>query len=465
MDTELTNTLTLSLLEEAIAYHRWVFEKIRPYLRGNILEVGCGIGNLTGFLLNHGEVIVSDINEGYLQMVENKYRNHPNLKGTHLWNIEQKPVQNFDTRIDTILCSNVLEHVKKDDAALNIFFQLLPEGGRLIILAPALKGLYNVLDKELGHFRRYSRSELTQKLTRNGFRICSLKYFNFFGIFGWFVNGTFFSSLLLPASQFVIFNNMVPFFIWMEKMIPTLVGQSLIVVRERGQRGMTMKHSGIIPVYKEASTILEVVKRVQETPYDKEIIVVDDCSNDGTYEILKRIQGDAVIVLSHKFNQGKGASIRTAMTRITGDFVIIQDADLEYNPSEYPRLLTPLLEGKADVVYGSRFLGGTHRVLFFWHALGNRIITILSNILTDLNLSDMETGYKAFRSEILKKIQIKSNRFGFEPEVTAKIAKMSCRIYEIPISYWGRDYTEGKKISWKDGLAAIYWIVRYNFFK
>jgi glycosyltransferase involved in cell wall biosynthesis len=228
---------------------------------------------------------------------------------------------------------------------------------------------------------------------------------------------------------------------------------------------MKMRLSVIIPVYNEAGTILEVVKRVQETPYDKEIIVVDDCSTDGTVEILKRIQGVGIIVLFHKFNQGKGASIRTAMTRITGDFVIIQDADLEYNPSEYPRLLTPLVDGKADVVYGSRFLGGPHRVLFFWHALGNRIITILSNILTDLNLSDMETGYKAFRSEILKKIEIKSNRFGFEPEITAKISKMGCRIYEIPISYWGRDYTEGKKISWKDGLAAIYWILRYNLFK
>jgi glycosyltransferase involved in cell wall biosynthesis len=226
-----------------------------------------------------------------------------------------------------------------------------------------------------------------------------------------------------------------------------------------------MKLSIIIPVYNEEDTILEVVKRVRETPYDKEIIVVNDGSTDGTYEILKRNEGDGMILLSHELNQGKGASIRTAITRITGDYVIIQDADLEYNPSEYPRLLAPLLEGKADVVYGSRFLGGPHRVLFFWHAIGNRIITVLSNILTDLNLSDMETGYKVFRSEILKKIEIKSNRFGFEPEITAKIAKMGCRIYEIPISYWGRDYTEGKKINWKDGLAAIYWIVRYNLLK
>ncbi len=226
-----------------------------------------------------------------------------------------------------------------------------------------------------------------------------------------------------------------------------------------------MKLSIIIPVYNEAGTILDVVKRVEETPYDKEIIIVDDCSTDGTCEILRKIEGDRVIVLCHELNQGKGASIRTAATRITGDCVIIQDADLEYHPSEYPRLLAPLLEGKADVVYGSRFLGGPHRVLFFWHALGNRIITILSNILTDLNLSDMETGYKVFRAEVFKKVKIESNRFGFEPEITAKIAKLGCRIYEVPISYWGRDYTEGKKLNWKDGFAAVYWILKYNLFR
>lgn len=222
--------------------------------------------------------------------------------------------------------------------------------------------------------------------------------------------------------------------------------------------------SVIIPVYNEAKTIQEIIKRVKEVPFDKEIIVVDDGSDDGTSEILKE-NCEGIKILTHPKNMGKGASIRTAIPYATGDIVIIQDADLEYNPSEYGNLIKPILDGMADVVYGSRFLGGPHRVLFFWHFLGNKILTTLSNILTDLNLSDMETGYKVFRSEILKKIKIESDRFGFEPEITAKIAKMRCRIYEVPISYWGRDYSEGKKIKWKDGLAAIYWIIKFNLFR
>lgn len=225
-----------------------------------------------------------------------------------------------------------------------------------------------------------------------------------------------------------------------------------------------MRLSVIIPVYNEVETILKVVKRVDEAPFDKEIIVVDDGSTDGIRNILKE-RRDGVKVLFHDTNKGKGAAIRTAIPHITGDIVVIQDADLEYDPSEYPRLIAPILDGKADVVYGSRLMGGPHRVLFYWHAVGNKIITTLSNIFTDLNLSDMETGYKVFRAEVLKKIIIESNRFGFEPEITAKIARMGCRIYEVPISYWGRDYSEGKKISWRDGLAAIYWIIKYNLFR
>jgi glycosyltransferase involved in cell wall biosynthesis len=220
----------------------------------------------------------------------------------------------------------------------------------------------------------------------------------------------------------------------------------------------------IIPVFNEVRTILKVLERVKQVPIEKEIIVVDDASTDGTRSLLEK-GGEGVKLLLHETNQGKGAAIRTALSHVTGDLVIIQDADLEYDPSQYPHLMAPILEGRADVVYGSRFLGGPHRVLFFWHAVGNSIITTLSNMMTDLNLSDMETGYKIFKAEVLRKITIESNRFGFEPEITAKIAQLGCRIYEIPISYWGRDYSEGKKISWKDGIAALYWIIRYNLFR
>jgi len=225
-----------------------------------------------------------------------------------------------------------------------------------------------------------------------------------------------------------------------------------------------MKLSVIIPVYNEAGTILEIIQRVKEAPFEKEIIVVDDSSTDGTASLLKE-NSEGIKALFHDRNKGKGAAIRTALPHITGEIAIIQDADLEYHPSEYPRLISPILNGVADVVYGSRFQGGTHRVLYFWHSIGNNVVTTLSNMFTNLNLSDMETGYKVFRSEVLKRIKIESSRFGFEPEITAKIAKMGCRIYEVPISYWGRDYSEGKKINWKDGLAAIYWIIKFNLFR
>lgn len=237
MDTEETNTLTLSLLEEAVAYHRWIFEKMKPYLGENILEVGCGIGNLTGLLLNRGKVIAADVNKDYLGAVEKRYRDHTNLKGLLLWDIQQDPHRTVHSTIDTIVCSNVLEHVKNDDVVLKNFSRLLPPGGRLILLVPALKWLYNAFDRELGHFRRYSKEELVSKLISNGFRICYLKYFNLFGIVGWFVNGTLLRRCILPAKQIGIFNKMVPLFIWMEKVLPTFVGQSLIAVGEWEERG------------------------------------------------------------------------------------------------------------------------------------------------------------------------------------------------------------------------------------
>ena len=226
-----------------------------------------------------------------------------------------------------------------------------------------------------------------------------------------------------------------------------------------------MKLSIIVPVYNELDTISEVVNRISKLDLDKEIIIVDEGSTDGTSELLNNKfngQDDIKIVL-HSNNYGKGMAVRTALKSVEGDIVIIQDADLEYNPDEYPILLEPILEGRADVVYGSRFIGkGPHRILFFWHYAGNKLLTLISNMFTNLNLTDMETGYKVFKSEVIKDITIKQNRFGFEPEITAKFAKKRLRIYEVGISYAGRTYDEGKKIGWKDGFVALWCILKYN---
>jgi glycosyltransferase involved in cell wall biosynthesis len=222
----------------------------------------------------------------------------------------------------------------------------------------------------------------------------------------------------------------------------------------------------VIPVYNEGPTIAELLRRVFASPIPTEVIVVDDASTDGTGDELERLKTQYPIkLLRHERNQGKGAALRTGFAAVTGDYVIIQDADLEYDPREYPALMTPLLEDRADVVFGSRFAGGPHRVLYYWHAVGNRFLTTLSNMLTNLNLSDMEVGYKCFRRELLDRLTIKSNRFNFEPEFTAKVARLRLRIYEVPISYAGRTYQEGKKIGWRDGVQAIMAIIRYRFFK
>ena len=226
-----------------------------------------------------------------------------------------------------------------------------------------------------------------------------------------------------------------------------------------------MKLSVVIPVYNEKKTLSELICRVEAVKLEKEIIIVDDASTDGTRDLLKKYEEqERFKVIYQSKNAGKGSALRAGFDKAEGEIIIVQDADLEYDPKEYPLLIEPILDGRADVVYGSRFLGGTHRVFFFWHYVGNKVLTTLSNMCTNLCLTDMETGYKVFRRAVLDSFILKCNRFGFEPEFTSKVARHAFRIYEVPISYSGRGYEEGKKINWKDGVAALWFVFRFRFF-
>ncbi len=251
---------------------------------------------------------------------------------------------------------------------------------------------------------------------------------------------------------------------------PSRAPELIVGSPDRRLRGRTPIDPGklllsvLIPVYNERATIEMIVEQVRAVPVRTEVICVNDCSTDGTEQVLEELRARGLVdrLIHHDVNRGKGAAIRTALEVSTGNVVIVQDADLEYDPADWPTMLEPILDGRADAVFGSRFLGGPHRVLYYWHSVGNKLLTTFSNMLTNLNLTDMETCYKAVRGEVARSLTLKSDRFGFEPEITAKLARRGARVFEVPISYSGRTYAEGKKIGWRDGVAAIGHIVRYN---
>ena len=386
---------------------------------------------------------------------------------------------------DVVCALDVLEHCKDDAKAVTELKRVLKPSGYAIITVPALQSLWTKQDERLHHHRRYAKHELSQLISELG-EIKKLSFYNtlLFPLIAPFkcIKRLFPSLDTKEEAEIAsrgIINTLLHRIFSCEKAILSRmnmpIGISLISVskhcsiQENSLPWSLMKVSIIIPCYNEKTTIREIVSRVKASPIpeEKEIIIIDDCSSDGTRDILKELEHEGITVVYQEKNQGKGAALRAGFAKVTGDVCIIQDADLEYNPQEYERLLKPIRDGHADVVYGSRFVGSdAHRVLYYWHSLGNKFLTWLSNMFTNINLTDMETCYKVFKTPVIKEILplLKSDRFGFEPEITARLAKRRVRIYEVGISYQGRTYEEGKKIGWKDGVKAIFSIVYFNLF-
>lgn len=455
---------TLDVMSHAVGYNKWLLSFVRPFIGREILEAGAGTGNFSNLLKDFGNLTLVDYDQSYIKSLKKKgYK-------AGFGDLEKgKFFFKKNAKFDTIVNLNVLEHIKDDTKTLRNFYNLLSDGGRLILLTPAHQFAYSSIDKNLGHFRRYNLKNLEKKLIKAGFSVKCSRYLNILGLVGWFVSGKILRKKQLETDQIGIFELISKPFLLLEKIFRFNFGLSVFIVAERHQKKLDYKKvSVIIPVYNEEKTIQEIINRIKtvKLSLSKEIIVVNDGSTDKTKQILSKIKN---VKLIHKKNGGKGSAIREGLKYSTGDIILIQDADLEYNPKDYIKLLSPIINKKARVVYGTRLrklklkLLGKDKTLHPQNYVANKFLSWFTSTLFNIKITDMETCYKVFRRDLINPQAIYSSRFDVEPELTALLAKRNESIFEVDIKVTPRDYSEGKKIKPEDGIEAIKTLLAEKF--
>lgn len=462
-------------MQEARWYNKWLLRKFDNSLKGEVLEVGAGIGNFTALLVERYKLTAIDINKDYVKKLKKRYKSAK----IGLGNIATGNYFFKNKKFDSIICLNVLEHIKDDKKALVHIYRLLKPKGVFVLLVPAQNILFSRFDKQLGHFRRYNKKSLEKKLSDAGFQIEKTDYVNWWAALGWLFLVKLPARYRLSSLEVKIFDRLARIFLWPEKYVKIPFGLSVLAIAKKKKKMKMKKLTIIVPVFNEEKTIKKILAEVskslkqQKKIKENKIIVVDDGSRDQSVKEIKKAKKDLNLdnleLLVHKKNKGKGAAIRTALKKIDEGIIIIQDADLEYSPKDYKRLTAPIIKGESEVVYGTRLknyplkLFGQNQTPLVLHYLGNKFLTFVTNFLYDSELTDMETCYKVFTKAVIRDISLQANRFEFEPEITAKFLKIGVKIKEVPIKVKPRGYDEGKKITWRDGFIAIWTLIKYKF--